>query len=52
MSFITATDALEALDELTPATGWEVSSDALRRLADDIDAFHARNAGAAGGDEP
>ncbi len=33
LTFIAATDALEAVDGLTPSTGWELSGDALRRLA-------------------
>jgi hypothetical protein len=33
MSFITAADALEALDRLGPAAGLDISTDGLRRLA-------------------
>ncbi len=33
LSFIAAADALNALDQLTPVTGLEVSTDALRRMA-------------------
>ena len=33
LSFIAAADALKALDHIGPAVGWEVSTDALRRMA-------------------
>ncbi len=33
MSFITAADALKALDRLGPAAGLDISTDGLRRLA-------------------
>ncbi len=33
LSFIAAGDALKAIDELGPTTGWEVSTDGLRRMA-------------------
>ena len=33
LSFIAAADALQAIDELGPTTGWEISTDGLRRMA-------------------